>query len=224
MLTSGWIGVGGDGHDILVQNKDPISNSVAEGKDSEKTKKTVLSKKVVPPSGVDIAPEAPRDKKRKSEGSKEKSPSTKKKRSSKAGEPGTVRNDTPQDGLGKVKNLKLSNRQEIGVRQDQIEVSSTSFEGHVTQECSHGGEERASVKVAKKESDFDITSAGTYSASHGGICECTLKAISALAWPWTSRHVDMTCFVELSQKFLKLIYFVRLILICRSRHRARSSD
>lgn len=166
VLTSGWIGVGGDGQEKLLQNKDPVSNPVAEGKDPEKTKKAVLSKKIIPPSGVD---EAPKDKKRKSEDSKEKSPSTKKKRSSKAGELDTVRNDVPQDGLGKIKKLKTTNRQEIAVSQDQTEVPSTSFEGHVTQECSHGGKERASIKVAKKESDFDLTSAGTYSASHGGI-------------------------------------------------------
>ncbi len=106
MLTSGWIGVGGDGQEKSLQNKDPISNAAGEGKDSEKTKKTVVSKKVVPPSGVDIALEAPKDTKGKSESSKEKSPSTKKKRSSKAGEPGTVRNDALQDGLGKIMKLK----------------------------------------------------------------------------------------------------------------------
>jgi hypothetical protein len=165
----GWIGVGGDGQEKLLQNKNPISDPGAEGKVPEKTKKIILSKKIIPSSGVDIALDAPKDKKRKSEDSKEKSPSTKKKRSSKAGELDTVRDDIPQDGLGKTKKLKITNRQEIAVRQDQTEIPSASFERHVIQECSHGSKERATTKVEKRESDFDLTSAGTYSASYGGI-------------------------------------------------------
>lgn len=89
----------GDGQEKLLQNKNPISDPGAEGKVPEKTKKIILSKKIIPSSGVDIALDAPKDKKRKSEDSKEKSPSTKKKRSSKAGELDTVRDDIPQDGL-----------------------------------------------------------------------------------------------------------------------------
>lgn len=169
MLISWWVGAGGDGQEKLLQTKDPISNSVAESKGPEMMKKSVPSKKLVPPSGVDIAVEAPKDKKRKSEGSKEKSPSTKKQRSSKAGELDFVRNDIPQDGLGKIKKLKITSPQEIAVRQEQTEVPSTSSEIHVIQGCSDGGRGRTFVKVAKKERDFDLTSAGTYSASHGGI-------------------------------------------------------
>ncbi|KAG0598525.1 hypothetical protein M758_12G081400 [Ceratodon purpureus] len=154
----------GDGQERLLRNEDPISNPVAEGKDTEKTKKTVPTKKIVPPAGGDAAP---KDKKRNSEDPKEKSLSTKKKRSSKASELDTVRSDILEAGLGKTEKLKTTNRQEIAVRQDQTEVPSASSEGHVIEECSHGGKERASIKVAKKESDFDLTSAGTYSASHG---------------------------------------------------------
>lgn len=80
------LGVGGDGQEKLLQYRDPMSNPGSEGKDSEKTKKAFLSKKSAPSYVVNIAVETPKDKKRKSEGSKEKGSSTKKKRSSKAGQ------------------------------------------------------------------------------------------------------------------------------------------
>jgi len=77
------IRAGGDGQEKLLQN---MSNSGSRGKDTEKTKKVVFSRKSSPLPGVDIAVETPKDKKRKSEGSKEKGSSTKKKRSSIAGQ------------------------------------------------------------------------------------------------------------------------------------------
>jgi len=76
------VGVGGDGQENSLQN---MSNPGSGVKYSETTKKAVLSKKSAPLSGVDVAVETPKDKKRKSDGAKEKGSSTKKKRSSKAG-------------------------------------------------------------------------------------------------------------------------------------------
>lgn len=69
-------GAGGDGQEKL--HRDLLSTP-------ERTKKAGLPKKSALSLGMDTADETPKEKKRKSEGSKEKGSSTKKKRSSKAG-------------------------------------------------------------------------------------------------------------------------------------------